>query len=99
MNTCLVTALLSLVPEKKIRLRDIPQAEASFEMNRLVSQFVKVTFAAVNRPFGSKLIFVEISSTLKSATLAFSTPPMPSEPTPNPVKPIELARLSSVDMC
>ena len=68
-------------------------------MKRLVSQFVKVILAAVNRPFGSRLILVDISSTRKSDILAFNTPPMPSEPTANPVKPIELARLSSTGIC
>ena len=60
MNTCLVIALLSLVPAKKILFLDIPHALANFPINRLVSQFVSVTLAAVNLPLGSKLILVEI---------------------------------------
>ncbi len=96
-NIWRVTARLSLVPAKKIRLREIPQADASFETNRLVSQFVSVILAAVNLPFGSRLIFVEISSTLKSLTLAFSTPPIPSDSTAWPTKPMAEARLSSAD--
>ena len=78
MNTCFVTALLSFVPAKNILLREMPQALANLPMKRFVSQFVSVIFAAVNLPLGSSVILVDISSTLKSDTLAFRTPPIPS---------------------
>ena len=81
MKTWRVTARLSFVPAKKIRFREIPHALASLPMNRFVSQLVNVMLAAVKRPLGSRLILVEISSTRKSATLAFRTPPMPVEST------------------
>ncbi len=81
MNNWRVTARLSLVPAKNILFREIPHALASLPMKRLVSQFVNVIFAAVNRPRVSVLTLVEISSTLKSATLAFNTPPIPVEST------------------
>ena len=61
MNTCLVMALLSFVPAKNIRLREIPQALANFPMKRFVSQFVNVILAAVNLPLGSSVILVDIS--------------------------------------
>ena len=99
MNTCLVTALLSLVPAKNIRFLEIPHALANLPMNLLVSQLVSVMLAAVKRPLGSREIFVDISSTLKSVTLDFKTPPMPSPSTAYPVRPIALARLSSADIC
>ena len=99
MKTCYVIALLTLDPAKNMRSLEMPHAEANLEMNLLVSQFVKVTLAAVNLPLESKLILVDISSTLKSETLDFNTPPIPFESTAKPVKPIELARLSSSDMC
>lgn len=70
MNTWRVTARLSLVPAKKILFREMPHALASLLMKRFVSQLVRVMLAAVKRPRGSKLMFVEISSTLKSATRA-----------------------------
>ena len=99
MNICLVIALLSLVPAKKILLREIPHAFANLPMKRFVSQFVSVMLAAVNLPLGSKLIFVEISSTLKSAILALSNPPIPDDSTAYPIKPIESANPSLTDMC
>ena len=91
MNNCLVIALLSLVPAKNIRLREIERFFAKRLMKRLVSQFVRVMLAAVKRPFGSRLIFVAISSTRKSCTLAFRIPPMPGESTAKPVSPIASA--------
>ena len=67
-----VIALLSFVPAKNIRFLEMPHALANLPIKRLVSQLVSVIFAAVNLPLGSKEIFVEISSTLKSATLALA---------------------------
>ena len=72
-----MTALLSLVPAKKILLRDMPSRLAKLLQNLLVSQFVSVIRATVNLPRESKLIDVDISSTLKSETRAFRTPPIP----------------------
>ena len=74
---CDVTARLSLVPAKKIRLREIPSFLARLLQKRLVSQFVKVIFATVKRPFGLRVMVVAISSTRKSATRDLSTPPIP----------------------
>ena len=51
MNTWRVIALLSFVPAKKIRLREIPQALANLPMKRFVSQLVRVILAAVNLPW------------------------------------------------
>ena len=62
---------------KKILFRDMPSRLAKLLQNLFVSQFVSVIRATVNLPRESKLIDVDISSTLKSETRAFKTPPIP----------------------
>ena len=76
-NICCVIARLSFVPAKNIRFLEIPKRFDKLLQNLLVSQLVKVTLATVNRPRESKVIGVATSSTLKSETRAFRTPPMP----------------------
>ncbi len=70
-------ARLSLVPAKNIRFLEIPNRLDKLLQNLLVSQLVKVTLATVNRPRGSKARGVATSSTRKSDTRAFNTPPIP----------------------
>jgi hypothetical protein len=78
-KSCCVIARLSLVPAKNIRFLDIPKRLAKLLQNLLVSQLVRVILATVNLPRESNAIGVATSSTLKSETRAFKTPPIPTD--------------------
>ena len=93
-KTWVVIALLSFSPELNILFLFIPQDLARRLMYRLVSQFVIVTLATVNLPFSSKAGTLDDSSTLKSSTRAFSSPPMPSDGTAQ----VESPRYSSISL-
>ena len=67
-------------------------------MNLFVSQLVSVTFATVNLPLGSSATALDISSTRKSETLAFKTPPIPIVLVAYPSRPMALATGSFVDI-
>ena len=93
-KSCVVIALLSFSPDAKIRFLFIPHALESLLRKRLVSQFTSVALTTVKRPLGSRAGVGETSSTLKSSTLTFKIPPIPSPSTAPEPKP----RYSSMDL-
>ena len=93
-RSCVVIALLSFNPDAKIRFLFIPHALDNLFKNRFVSQFSNVALTTVKRPFGSSAGMGETSSTLKSSTLTFRIPPIPSPSTAPEPKP----RYSSMDL-
>ena len=76
--SCVVTALLSLVPANPMRSRDMPMLRAMILTRRLVSQLRLVTVAMVKSPLSFALGGSEISFTMKSSGRVFRWPPVPS---------------------